>query len=55
MNIFSRLVERFTPVKPLPAGVHHFQSPAEDEKPFRLHLRLNKDGSGILILNASTV
>jgi hypothetical protein len=55
MNLFSRLVERFSPVKPLPAGVHHFQSPTEDEKPFRLHLRLNKDGSGILILNASTV
>lgn len=55
MSIFSRLVERFTPVKPLPAGVHHFQSTAEDEKPFRLHLRLQKDGSGILILNASTV
>lgn len=55
MKIFNRLAERFTPVKPLPAGVHHFQSAAEDEKPFRLHLRLNKDGSGILILNASTV
>jgi hypothetical protein len=55
MNIFSRLAERFAPVKPLPTGVYHFQSPADDEKPFRLHLRLQKDGSGILILNASTV
>jgi len=55
MKIFNRFFERFAPVKPLPAGVHHFQSPVEDEKPFRLHLRLNKDGSGILILNASTV
>lgn len=55
MSIFSRLIERFSPVKPLPAGVHHFQSSPTDEKPFRLHLRLQKDGSGILILNASTV
>src|SRR5512138_2244820 len=55
MSIFSRLIERFSPVKPLPVGVHHLQSSMEDEKPFRLHLRLQKDGSGILILNASTV
>lgn len=55
MNIFNRLVERFAPVKPLPVGVHHFQSPVEEDQPFRLHLRLQKDGSGILILNASTV
>jgi hypothetical protein len=26
-----------------------------DEKPYRLHLRLNKDGSGMLVVNASTV
>lgn len=55
MNIFSRIAERFAPVKPLTAGIYHFQSPSEDEKPFRLHLRLQKNGTGILILNASTV
>ena len=27
----------------------------QDEKPYRLHLRLQKDGSGLLILNAATV
>jgi hypothetical protein len=55
MNIIDRLAELFTPVKALPEGVYHMQSPMEDEKPFRMHLRLQKDGSGILILNASTV
>ena len=55
MNILDRIAELFTPVKVLPEGVYHMQSPLEDEKPFRLHLRLQKDGSGILILNASTV
>ncbi len=54
MNILNRLTENFSKVQPLPAGVHHLQA-AQDEKPYRLHLRLNKDGSGLLILNAATV
>jgi hypothetical protein len=54
-NIITWLKTLFTPVKPLPAGVHHYQSPPGDETPYRLHLRLQKDGTGMLILNASTV
>ena len=54
MNILNRLTENFSKVQPLPAGVHHLQA-TQDEKPYRLHLRLNKDGSGLLILNAATV
>ena len=54
MNILNRITERFSKIQPLPVGTHHMQS-AMDEKPYRLHLRLNKDGSGLLILNASTV
>jgi hypothetical protein len=54
MNILNRLTENFSKVQPLPAGVHHLQA-VQDEKPYRLHLRLNKDGSGLLILNAATV
>jgi organic radical activating enzyme len=46
--------ERFTRVRPLPAETHHYQS-APDEPAYRLHLRLNRDGSGILIVNAATV
>lgn len=41
--------------KPLQAGIYHYQSPPEAEKPYRLHLRLEPDGKGILIINASTV
>jgi hypothetical protein len=51
MNILNQI---FSKVTPLPAGTHHMQA-VEDEKPYRLHLRLNKDGSGLLILNAATV
>lgn len=48
------LTQMFTKSAPLPVGTHHMQS-TEDDKPYRLHLRLNADGSGLLILNASTV
>lgn len=51
MNILQKF---FAKAEPLPAGIHHMQS-MQDEKPFRIHLRLQKDGSGILILNAATV
>lgn len=55
MNIFDRFAERFTKVKPLPEGIHHLQAAPQDEKPYRIHLRLRKDGSGLLIINAATV
>jgi len=51
MNFLNQM---FTRVEPLPVGTHHLQA-TQDEKPYRLHLRLQKDGSGLLILNASTV
>ena len=55
MNFFNRLTERFTKVTALPEGLHHMQAALENERPFRVHLRLRKDGSGILIVNAATV
>ena len=42
-------------VQSIPAGVYHSQSAPGDQAPYRIHLRLNADGSGILVLNASTV
>ncbi len=54
MNILNRITDRFSKVQPLPVGTHHLQA-TEDQKPYRLHLRLRSDGSGTLILNASTV
>lgn len=49
------LHDRFQPVAALPAGVHHYQSRPDSAAPFRLHLRLEADGSGVLIVNASTI
>ena len=54
MKIINRLADRFSKVQPLPAGTHHLQA-MQDDKPYRLHLRLQQDGSGVLILNASTI
>jgi hypothetical protein len=54
MNIINRLADRFAKVQPLPVGVYHKQA-TQDDKPYRVHLRLKPDGSGIFILNASTV
>lgn len=51
MNILQKF---FTKTTPLPVGIHHMQA-MQDEKPYRIHLRLQKDGSGILVLNAATI
>lgn len=48
----QRLLE---PTKPLSAGIYQYQSPPEHEEPYRLHLRIEKNGQSILIVNASTV
>lgn len=55
MNLIQRLKENLSKVTPLPAGLHHMQSTGQDEKPFRVHLRLREDGTGILIVNAATI
>ncbi len=56
MNSINHFIERFFPsARPLPSGVYHYQAPTDAPKPYRLHLRIENDGQGILILNASTV
>ena len=41
--------------EPLPPGMLSYQSPQEDENQYRLHLRIEKDGTGLLVINASTI
>jgi hypothetical protein len=48
------LAEKPVRHQPLTAETHTFQS-GPGEPPYRLHLRLLKDGSGLLIVNAATV
>ncbi|MFC2064470.1 PqqD family peptide modification chaperone [Chloroflexota bacterium] len=53
-SIIQFIKERFTRTKPLPAGIFTNQS-GDDETAHRLHLRMQPDGNGILVVNASTV
>ncbi|MGB7539371.1 MAG: radical SAM protein [Anaerolineales bacterium] len=54
-SLIRKLRNRFQAVSTLPVGMHHFQSPPDAPAQYRLHLRLESDGTGVLILNASTV
>ncbi len=54
MKLLDSLRERFAKVAPLPAETYTRRS-APDEPAYRLHLRLNRDGSGLLIVNAATI
>ena len=54
MNIINRLADRFASVRPLPEGMYHKQD-MQNDQPYRVHLQLKPDGSGLFILNASTV
>ena len=45
----------YTQAETIPAGIYLYQAPPDAELPYKLHLRVESDGSGILILNASTV
>jgi len=54
-NLINRIVSIFKPVELIPAGLYHYQTPEAEENQYRLHLRVHKDGEGLLIINASTI
>jgi hypothetical protein len=54
-RIIDSIRKRIARIATLPAGMHHYQTPPDSPVPYRLHLRLEHDGSGVLILNASTI
>jgi hypothetical protein len=41
--------------KTLPAGIYHYQTPPDAPYQYRLHLRIEPDGTGLLVINASTI
>jgi hypothetical protein len=51
----TSIVNFLNPVKPLSPGIYHYQAPPDAPSQYRLHLRLDPDGNGILIVNASTI
>ncbi len=54
-NLFQSIKQFFSPKEPLPTGMYTYLTPPDAEDQYRLHLRIEKDGSGILVINASTV
>lgn len=54
-KILHKLRQRFSPAEPIPMGIYHYISPQDDPRNYRLHLRVERDGSGLLIVNASTI
>ncbi len=54
-NLFQSIKQFFAQKEPIPAGMYSFQSSPDAADQYRLHLRIEKDGSGILVINASTV
>lgn len=53
MNLMEFLRMRFSRSRPLPPQLHHLQGQTSYQRPYRVHLRLQKDGSGILVVNAA--
>jgi hypothetical protein len=51
----TSIINLLNPVKPLSPGIYHYQAPPDAPLPYRLHLRLEPAGNGILIVNASTI
>lgn len=54
-NLITSIKNLFKPVVKLPSGMYHYQAPQDDPQNYRLHLRIDQDGNGILLVNASTV
>ncbi len=55
MSLFDTLKSWFTPHKPLSKEIVHYQTPPDAEAQYRLHLRIEPDGRGLLVINAATV
>ena len=53
--VLKKISEFFKPHQPLPPGIYTYQNPPESDRQIRFHLRVHQDGTGLLILNASTV
>jgi len=55
IDFIKRLFSKEPADLPLESGFHAYHSPQDDPEPYRLHLRIEPDGEGVLIVNASSV
>lgn len=54
-SIRETLKQLFTPKLPLEPGSYSFTAPPDADPHYRLNLRLDEDGTGVLIVNAATI
>jgi len=54
-SILSRLLPPYEKPEPLKPGMYHWMAPDDAPIPYRLHLRVEGEGTSILIVNAATV
>jgi len=55
MSLLETIKSWFAPVEPLSREILHYQTRPDAEQQYRLHLRVEGDGRGLLIVNAATV
>ncbi len=55
MTWWERVRSWFAAPQPLQQEIVHYQTPPDAERQYRLHLRVEPDGRGLLIINAATV
>jgi radical SAM protein with 4Fe4S-binding SPASM domain len=55
MAIRDWIASLFPRKEPLSRGMHQYRTPPDAEEHFRLHLRVEADGDGILVINAAKV
>jgi organic radical activating enzyme len=55
VSLIESIRQRFVPRKPLPPGTYHYQAAQDDPQNYRLHLRIEPGGEGLMIVNATTI
>jgi radical SAM protein with 4Fe4S-binding SPASM domain len=55
MSILDKIKSWFSEEEPLSKGLYQYRSPPDAEEQFRLHLRIEEDGYGTLVINAAKV
>ena len=53
--LLEKIRSWFAPVEPLSQQMLHYQTPPDAEQQYRLHLRVEQDGRGLLVVNAATI
>jgi len=55
MSLLEQIKSWFAGEQPLAPGMYQYRTPPDAENRFRLHLRVEPDGTGILVVNAARV